>query len=417
MGRIGIWMLVLLLTLACAPSGRRGRSGSDANASTDLASCGTDCDAAVAPDASGDVTLDTSSDVSSVEDVGLSDVASCAPDCVGRSCGPDGCGGLCGNCGAGTVCEDGTCVLGSCEPSCGGKECGDDGCGGFCGSCGVGKVCDAGKCLLNCPFGQDICGTECVDLQSDESHCNVCNNTCTDQGVFGFTPKCVSGQCQAPCQPGEKVCNGYCTNTDTDIYNCGFCNQGCATFSGATTQCIKGVCQQPVCYEAGYELCGTGCVNPSTDAKNCGYCGHDCVTLESSLSGAPLLAKDPYDISNEKTSCSNKGCVARIGMPYATSCSDICGQWGLTCIQPSYTIGGCFTAEQSYFDANGTNYLNSAPENVGCAHYSPGLASPGIMHAATCSEPYPQSVSAWDPYSQKTRTYSFKYAWCWCTGG
>jgi hypothetical protein len=39
-----------------------------------------------------------------------------------------------------------------------------------------------------CPVGQMLCGSSCVDLQSDEANCGACSNTCDSR-------TCVSGRC------------------------------------------------------------------------------------------------------------------------------------------------------------------------------------------------------------------------------
>jgi hypothetical protein len=80
-------------------------------------------------------------------------VASCTPDCSGKTCGDNGCGGTCGTCASGKTCSAGVCVADCVPKTCSALvnyTCGSwpDGCGNTidCGTCESGKSCSAGKC-------------------------------------------------------------------------------------------------------------------------------------------------------------------------------------------------------------------------------------------------------------------------------
>lgn len=54
-------------------------------------------------------------------------------------------------------------------------------------ACTAPLVCVSGQCA--CPNGQTLCGTECLDLNTDPSHCGTCTNVC------GSGQACAGGTC------------------------------------------------------------------------------------------------------------------------------------------------------------------------------------------------------------------------------
>jgi len=243
--------------------------------------------------------------------------------CVAGTCecpaGEEVCAGACvdpatyatdpANCGAcGNACGVGTCAAGVCDcgafiacpaplPRCvdgleDPRNCGTDAaaaCGNVCPL--TNDVCDAGTCT--CPATlPDTCGSTCVDLASDESHCGACPTTC----ATGAT--CTSGVCQCP--TGQSVCDGACVNRSTDEAHCGTCGWVCA--SGAT--CTTGACtcpsEQPlVCGVpgAGGSCCaGDGCCGDGTSCQTAHWNGlsanyYDCGALDQhTLEQARLAA-------------------------------------------------------------------------------------------------------------------------------
>jgi hypothetical protein len=77
------------------------------------------------------------------------------------------------------------------------------------------------------------CGSECVDLTSDEAHCGDCDTAC-DAGASCIDSGCV-------CAPPNTECPDACTNTDTDPLHCGDCDTACP--SGAS--CVDAGCVCP----------------------------------------------------------------------------------------------------------------------------------------------------------------------------
>lgn len=82
---------------------------------------------------------------------------------------------------------------------------------------------DLGVKVTPCPDGQGSCGSGCVDLQSNGSHCGACNIVC------GMNEYCQWGECHT-CTQGVQpaLCNGACTDLSNDPANCGACGVICA---------------------------------------------------------------------------------------------------------------------------------------------------------------------------------------------
>ena len=84
-------------------------------------------------------------------------------------------------------------------------------CQGLCYQCGPG-------CTGNC---STLCGQQCVDTQTDTSHCGGCDQPCPD----GKT--CQGGFCSCPPPTTECTFGSGCVDLQTDEENCGFCNFAC----------------------------------------------------------------------------------------------------------------------------------------------------------------------------------------------
>ena|GEM_PF-2695734 len=103
------------------------------------------------------------------------------------------------------------------------------GCGG--GSSTDGGLPDGGECEL----GKENCGGECVDLNSDPSHCGECFNACLPGEVCGM------GECLAECPEGLTECDGACVDTLWSSDHCGACFHKCQA-PGAVGECVMGQC-------------------------------------------------------------------------------------------------------------------------------------------------------------------------------
>jgi hypothetical protein len=84
-----------------------------------------------------------------------------------------------------------------------------------------------------CATGLTICGTGCVNTQTNNVHCGVCGNACS------ATRSCQAGKCVCP--TGYTDCSGECVDTKIDVQNCGGCGKPC------TGICSAGSCQASTC--------------------------------------------------------------------------------------------------------------------------------------------------------------------------
>jgi hypothetical protein len=74
-----------------------------------------------------------------------------------------------------------------------------------------------------------MCGTQCVNLNTDSKNCGACGQAC------GTGAACEGATCVCP--TGQSVCNKACVNVVSDPDNCGFCAHNC---QGGT--CMAGLC-------------------------------------------------------------------------------------------------------------------------------------------------------------------------------
>lgn len=192
-----------------------------------------------------------------------------------------------------------------------------------------------GPALDACISPRTACGSGCVDLQSDPSHCGSCERNCTVlHGVSGSQARCVAGRCDltdaclegtadcdrdptngceaslsvaASCGGCSVTCSGAtpmctatstgdgglarrcsngcssatptrcgtaCVDTDTDLMSCGGCDQRCVAPVNGTVACVAGACR--IRCGSGFHLCGTLCADdgsPSTCGSSCSPCG------------------------------------------------------------------------------------------------------------------------------------------------
>ncbi len=91
-------------------------------------------------------------------------------------------------------------------------------------------------CVHGCALGAccgattpDVCGTSCVDLQTNNSNCGTCGHACTSGNT------CQAGVCACP--TGQTDC-GTCVNLQTSKANCNACGTACP----GTQTCSGGVC-------------------------------------------------------------------------------------------------------------------------------------------------------------------------------
>jgi hypothetical protein len=115
-----------------------------------------------------------------------------------------------------------------------------------------------------CRDGRELCGNQCVLIESDPNHCGGCFSTCPDYA------ECIRGECVPFCD-GSTYCGGICTDITRDPLNCGGCGKSCGR-GMSPAACIDGLCRCP-----GRQVdCGAGCTDLETDPGNCGRCGFPC---------------------------------------------------------------------------------------------------------------------------------------------
>lgn len=157
----------------------------------------------------------------------------------------------------------------------------------------------------SCNSTQTLCGTTCVDTQSDDANCGACGTVCPT----GQT--CMAGACA--CASGQMLCGtgsaAHCVDTQADNANCGACDTACP----AAQTCTSGVCACP----AGQTLCGTGsaaqCVNTQTDGANCGACGTTCSSVSTCTTGACACRATPEVLDQSQLAA-----FGGQGVPYPT---------------------------------------------------------------------------------------------------
>jgi len=138
-------------------------------------------------------------------------------------------------------------------------------CGGCSTVCSTMEQCVDGDCACEAPFL--LCSGECVDPRIDRRHCGTCGNTCDALAV------CVAGSCA--CSGSRISCGGVCVDPDTDRDNCGSCGNICEPSQVCNG---SGVCSTEC--GIGFTLCDAGanpyCADTAGDPLNCGACHNSC---------------------------------------------------------------------------------------------------------------------------------------------
>jgi hypothetical protein len=100
-------------------------------------------------------------------------------------------------------------------------------------------------CQTNCTAPSMMCGTACVNTQTDPNHCGDCDTDC------GNRP-CSGGMCQ--CAANEHRCDGECEVRSVE--SCGPNCASCSARANATASC--GAADQCV-YNCNFDSCGGQC--------------------------------------------------------------------------------------------------------------------------------------------------------------
>jgi hypothetical protein len=269
-------------------------------------------------------------------------------------------------CNAGTCgCGPGTseCAVGSELTACVNLQADRYNCG-ICGRvCPSGTSCSAGQCQsIQCPQGQILCGSRCVDVSRDSQHCGGCSAT-GDSGPDGGTqpPTCVPGQCA--CTSGRQECprgeGAACYDLQNDDQNCGDCGNVCE--SGET--CREGACVTITCPQ-GSVLCGDRCVVGSKCGVNCNESGDGTMCVAGTCQcpqGTQLCqggeGKECTDVTSDNRNCGGCGVQCQSGFECRQSqCQTIvCPEgriWcGSACVDTQTDPQNCGGCTPSYGDA------------------------------------------------------------------
>ncbi len=129
-----------------------------------------------------------------------------------------------------------------------------------------------------CSVGEQ-CGDECVDTQSNTSHCGGCGNAC-DAGA-----PCVQGKCEAQVSDcRQEACQGffYC-----DLSN-GECLEGCDRDAQCQDNATCDVFAHECVCEESFHECAGQCV----DSTSPQHCGDRCEPCPTPANGASICEAD-----------------------------------------------------------------------------------------------------------------------------
>jgi hypothetical protein len=147
-------------------------------------------------------------------------------------------------------------------------------------SAAAGTACTA-TALPLCDPGEQACGSQCANVQSDPQNCGSCGHSCPANDVCTngncvCVPHCASGSCggsdgcngTCECPASEYCSNGSCVNCPCSAGYCGVnsCGRSCANCPTGE-DCTNHSCQH---------ICGAGLIYcPATDScvKSATECG------------------------------------------------------------------------------------------------------------------------------------------------
>jgi hypothetical protein len=205
-------------------------------------------------------------------------------------------------------CSAGRCVL-ECDPGFGNCDSnGENGCEAdltspeTCGRCSVrceGStpfcVSDASgaRCDMACEPTAARCGSSCVDVTSDPSHCGDCMTICPERPQA--TAVCRERACAIACGDRfldcDTVSDNGCETPINTLSDCGACRAPCAPRNAMGT-CATGVCLVESC-QSGWGDCNAssldGCERSLETSTDCGECGRPCLATGPNTTNAMCL--------------------------------------------------------------------------------------------------------------------------------
>jgi len=144
-----------------------------------------------------------------------------------------------------------------------------------------------------CGPGRELCGSECVSLESDVRHCGRCGNACPSGP--GAAASCIGGTCGLACADGWGDCDGIAASgcempLESNVVHCGACGNACPFGSMSSPTCTDSRCGLSCVY--GWSDCdgdpSSGCETGTlTDTTNCGGCGVTCPGITNGYATCP----------------------------------------------------------------------------------------------------------------------------------
>ncbi len=227
--------------------------------------------------------------------------------------------------------------------------------------------------VATCAAPRTMCGSECVDRQSDPAHCGACGRACTAAQV------CNSGSCQSTstCTAPRTVCDGACVNTRTDIENCGACGTACAggqfCNNGACMSTSTSTCTAP------RVACDGVCVNTRTDGSNCGSCGTNCAAGQFCSDGA---CRSTSECAAPRLTCGASCIDVTTDVFNCGECNRRCGA-GQTCTS-GRCVGGTPTCPAG-FVLCGSRCVDVTNDSTNCGACGVACGSGTICTTGACT--------------------------------
>ena len=199
-----------------------------------------------------------------------------------------------------------------------------------CGSCTT--KCDAAaplcsgsngtyQCVTGCTAPTStLCGTQCVDVNTNASHCSACMMACPTKA--NGDPVCASRMCDFTCHNGYHKCTATQTcASNTDINACGDTCKKCDVPTNGRVNCTAGDCA--VTCNTNYHPCTVNNVTTCADDNSAATCG----TTSCTPCPAPI---DPN--ADPAPTCVNKTCGFKCKAGF-NLCGGVCSDTSsiLTC--------------------------------------------------------------------------------------